>query len=211
MCIAFYFLLQVGECTKPRHKTKTVQFRLRDVAFWKKGKRVDLFTAEPSALIACDGATLRIEHQKNGRKNQTIYHEANGFKTCPVKQLALLALELRKISTDPNTLLCTFKQHNSISHVVNKGITTLLRQAAIQINLPAKGFPLHRICPHSLRAGGATALKLGGWDVVTIQKYGRWTSTTFLTYIHEQIAHLGKNVSKSMGQQRNFFNVAGFD
>ena len=127
VCIAFYFLLRVGEYTKPRHKTKTVQFRLRDVAFWKKGKRVDLFTAEPSALIACDGATLRIENQKNGRKNQTIYHEANGFKTCPVTQLALLALELRKISIDTNTLLCTFKQQKSISHGINKEITTLLR------------------------------------------------------------------------------------
>ena len=36
-----------------------------------------------------------------------------------------------------------------------------MRHAALAINLSGRGFLLHRICSHSLRAGGITALKLG--------------------------------------------------
>ena len=81
-----------------------------------------------------------------------------------------------------------------------------MRNVALAINLPSRDFLLHRICPHSLRVGDATALKLGRWDTIILQKYRRWSSTTFFTYIHEQIAHLGKNVSKLMGKKRLFFN-----
>ena len=41
---------------------------------------------------------------------------------------------------------------------------------------------------HSLRAGGAMTLKLHGYDDTTIMNMGRWTSLTFLQYIHNQIA-----------------------
>ena len=73
-----------------------------------------------------------------------------------------------------------------------------------------KGFLLNRIGSHSLRAGGAMALKLNGIDTVLIKKYGRWTSDTFITYIHEQIAHLAAGVSTAMTTNLAFHNVAGF-
>ena len=43
---------------------------------------------------------------------------------------------------------------------------------------------------HSLCAGGTMAIKLHGYDEMTIMKMGRWTSLAFLQYIHNQIAHL---------------------
>ena len=51
------------------------------------------------------------------------------------------------------------------------------------------------------------ALKLNVYDDITIQKFGRWTSTTFLQYVHTQIAHLSKGVAISMSQPLPFLNV----
>ena len=45
--IAFYYLLRSGEYTKPRkirrngkmvHATRTIQFQIQDIGFWKDGK-----------------------------------------------------------------------------------------------------------------------------------------------------------------------------
>ena len=118
--------------------------------------------------------------------------------------------DIYRHTSDENTLLCAFWKGNTKDHVTTKNITDMLHSTAVDINLTAKGFPLSRISPHSLRAGGATALALAGYDVMIIQKYGRWSSNTFMNYIHEQIAHLGKGVAKNMGKERNFHNVAGF-
>ena len=52
------------------------------------------------------------------------------------------------------------------------------------------------------------ALKLHGYDDTTIIKIGRWTSLTFLQYIHNQIAHLLKEISKKMSIPLPFVNVA---
>jgi hypothetical protein len=79
--------------------------------------------------------------------------------------------------------------------------------AARQTNLPAHGYDLNRIGAHSLRASGAMALKLNGYDKETIMKIGRWSSDTFLTYIHSQIAALTMRVAAKMTQRVNFHNV----
>ena len=52
------------------------------------------------------------------------------------------------------------------------------------------------------------ALKLHGYDDTTIMKMGRWTSLTFLKYIHNKIAHLSKDISKKMSIPLPFVNVA---
>ena len=42
-----------------------------------------------------------------------------------------------------------------------------------------------------------------------IKKMGRWSTDTFLMYIHEQISHLTKGISDKMSQPFPFFNVDG--
>ena len=211
VAVAFYFLLRVGEYTKPKRKTRTVQFRLKDVVFWKNKRKIDHKTASLKSLLACDGVTLRIENQKNGVKNQTIFHEANNECSCPVKMLAKIVNNIRKHSSDPNTMLCAYKNGNGMGHVASRDISKTLKDAAKATDMQQRGFPISRICPHSLRAGGAMALKLANMDIVMIKKYGRWSSDTFLTYIHEQISSLGHGVSKAMAQPRDFFNIAGYE
>ena len=200
----------MGEYTKPSKQTRTVQFRVKDVAFWKDGYQVNHRIAPLQTLLQCDGATLLISNQKNGKKNQSIFQEASGSPACPVRTLAHIVADVCSFSNDDNELLCAFKQGTTIGHVINSDVSTMIKHTAKVIKLPQRGFPLARLAPHSLRAGGATALAIAGWDTVTIKKYGRWSSCTFLTYIHEQIAALGRNVSKSMSKKYNFYNVAGF-
>ena len=60
-----------------------------------------------------------------------------------------------------------------------------------------------------LRAGGVMAMKLNGCDMVQIMKVGRWTSLTFLTYIHNQIAHMGANIGQHMATHVPFFSFGG--
>ena len=58
-----------------------------------------------------------------------------------------------------------------------------------------------------LRAGGATALKIAGADDLTIRKYGRWRSSTFEDYIHEQIQLFAKGWSTKMAVRTPYINV----
>ena len=55
------------------------------------------------------------------------------------------------------------------------------------------------------------ALKLHGENDTTIKKMGRWTSLTFLEYIHNQIAHLSTDLSKKMSMPLPFLNIAAIE
>ncbi len=71
--IAFYYLLRIGEYTTKgtRNETKeTVQFKREDITFFKKnqlGQLRCLPRDAPANLIStADGATLKLDNQKNG-------------------------------------------------------------------------------------------------------------------------------------------------
>jgi hypothetical protein len=53
------------------------------------------------------------------------------------------------------------------------------------------------------------AMHLNGIDTNTIQKLGRWKSTTFLMYIHEQISAFATGVSLKMSNSIPFRHIAG--
>ena len=70
--IDFYFLLRSGEYTKPRkikrngkmvRATRTVQFRVCDVGFWKDG-RILSRNSPMEVLLTADAATMKISNQK---------------------------------------------------------------------------------------------------------------------------------------------------
>ena len=52
------------------------------------------------------------------------------------------------------------------------------------------------------------ALHLAGKPSHVIQKMGRWTSDTYLAYIHAQISCLSTGLSALMSSPRTFINVA---
>ena len=78
--IAYYYLLRVGEYTskaRRKLKTRTRQFRMKDVTFHKR-RRSGVMEALPLSAFAkdimtADAATLRISNQKNGHKGQCVH------------------------------------------------------------------------------------------------------------------------------------------
>ncbi len=70
------------------------------------------------------------------------------------------------------------------SKVTDRNIGVAVQWGATYDGLLLKGYTLNRILLHSLRAGGAMALKLAGASDSTIMRVGWWTSLTYLTYIH---------------------------
>jgi len=84
--IAFYFLLCSGEFTKPRRvtrnrkivrATRTIQFRVCDVGFWKDNTILSC-RSPLEILCSADSATMKITNQKNGRTRQTLHHKSTG-------------------------------------------------------------------------------------------------------------------------------------
>ena len=206
--VAFFFLLRVGEYTMPasNRRTRTVQFRLCDVTFYRLGAVLPL-TAPLESLLSATGVTLNIDNQKNGTRGETIHqHRLVGNMVCPVAALARRVVAIRATvgasASSPISLL------PDGSHVTAKMIRTAVRGAVQDLSLHRIGIKASDVGSHSLRAGGAMAMKLNGCDLVTIMKGGRWTSLTFLTYIHNQIAHLGANITGRMASQVPFFCFA---
>jgi hypothetical protein len=86
-------------------------------------------------------------------------------------------------------------------------INCALKAAVTKLNIKQHGFQVAQISSHSLRAGGAMALHLNNIPTHTIRKVGRWSSNTFLNYIHEQIAVFSAGLSTAMGKNILFHNI----
>ena len=69
------------------------------------------------------------------------------------------------------------------------------------------GYDLLRIGLHFLQASGAMQLKLNGVSDAMVQKIGRWTSTTWLQYLHGQISCLTRGLLEKMAPPVLYFNV----
>jgi hypothetical protein len=205
--MAFFFLLRVGEYTMPRAgtTTRTVQFRVQDVRLWKQGRLLN--THAPRAeLLTADAVTLYLENQKNGQKGATIHHTAVDGWFCPVKALARRVSDINEQGFDPSTPLSCVSPG---VHIASRIIVSTIREAARLTHLPDHGYDLKRVGAHSLRASGAMAMKLNQVDAETIKKVGRWTSSTFLIYIHSQIAALNAGLAQRMVHPVYFQNVGG--
>ena len=219
--VAFYYLLRVGEYTKPRfvkhgsqlrRATRTIQFTVGCIGFFKDGKLLPR-TLPLSTLLSADSATLRIVNQKNGRMGTCIHHQCSNKATSPVKALARLVHHKLSNGGNNDTLLCDFWDTNKHTwqSIQAQDIITMTRKAVKSLNLHQQGIDPDLVGAHSLRAGGAMALKMHGHSDTTIMKMGRWSSLTFLMYIHTQIAHIGKDISKDMSEELPFLNIACID
>jgi len=209
--IAFFFLLRVGEYTlsskKDRKKKRTVPLRTKDVTLWK-GDRPLAHSAPLTTLLTATSATIRLENTKNGTKNATVHHGAQGGFVCPVAAIARRVHAAYQMDQSGNANLGTTTNRKGQKTVVSdKDINVAVRWAAWKDGLFEKGYSLSRVSSHSLRAGGAMALKLNGAEDSTIKIMGRWSSNTFITYIHSQIGALTAGLSIKMAREIMFHNV----
>jgi hypothetical protein len=216
--IAFYYLLRVGEYTVKyarNNSKRTVQFRLRDVTFFKRdtlGRLRQLSRlASDTDILSADSATLKLDNQKNGWKGVCVHQETNGnLIHCPVRALGRRFAHIRRCTKDDTTFLSAFFAGGTRFDVTDKDIRKSIKAAATILNYPEfKGIPILRIDTHSLRSGGANALSLSGYSDREIQKMGRWRSTTFKEYIREELACFSAGMSTNMKRKFNFVNIAG--
>ncbi len=216
--IAFYYLLRVGEYTtktmRPNTK-RTMQFKMEDITFFKLNTNGQLECLPRSAsnadILSADGATLKLENQKNGYKGVCIYQESNGDAIhCPVHTLGCRFIHIRENKGGPKTFICAYwhktKQHN----VTAEDISQSLKVAAAALNYPSlRGIPIKHIDTHSLRIGGACALALSGFSDMHIQKMGRWKGDTFKEHVREELHCFSKGMSVAMKHCYKFVNVSG--
>jgi hypothetical protein len=213
--IAFYYLLRSGEYTKPLtvlrngkmvHATRTRQFQIKDIGFWKNGQILPR-NSPLALLLAADSCTLKISNQKNGRTGQTLHHESTGSNGA-VAALARRVHHVLSNGGNGDNLLCDVCINNIWHSVESPEIVAAVRTAAKALNLQKQGIDPDIIGAHSLRAGGAMALKLMGYKDSTIRKFGRWTSDTWQMYIHSQISKLYEGVAHKMSTPIAFHNIA---
>jgi hypothetical protein len=150
--IAFYYLLRVGEYTVKgsRNSTKqTVQFKYEDVSFFKKNTRGQLRCLPrdaPAELIStADGATLKLDNQKNGWKGVCVYHKTNGNQWhCPVHALAHRYIHFQSKGADAKTYLSAYhNEKGNRGDITNEDISRALKAAATVLDYPnAKGIPI---------------------------------------------------------------------
>ena len=208
--ISFYYLLRVGEYTQKRRKgnTRTIQFRWCDIAF-KNGNTIVPRDAPAGDILGATAATLRLSNQKNGIRGSLIHRSATGGTFCPVRALARRFIHMRTNCASDNDILSSFWDHLGQGHVTDEDMRVAIRRAVIALRLEKNGILPSRVGTHSLRAGGAMALKFAGADRDDIKKMGRWSSDTFLVYIHDQIAEYSEGWTKKMEEPRSYFNLEG--
>ena len=142
---------------------------------------------------------------------QTIHHHATTKSDCPVRALARRVHHILTHAKTSEHLLCDYWIDDKVQHITPQDIKAALRQAVTDMGLSSNGLDPDLVGVHSLRAGGAMALKLHKQSDTTIMKLGRWKSLTFLMYIHNQIGHLSKDLSQKMSRPIPFLNIAAIE
>ena len=177
-----------------------------DIGFWKDGKILTRHSTLEE-LSKADAATMKISNQKNGQTGQTIHHESTG----PTGAVAALARRVHHILSNGGieaNLICAVCIEKKWTSVESSHIVALVRLTAKSLKLHVQGIDPDLIGAHSLRAGGAMALKIWGFKDSTIRKFGRWSSDTWQMYIHSQICQLYEGVADKMSQHIPFKNIA---
>jgi hypothetical protein len=206
--IAFFYLLRVGEYTSPAtpRKKRTIPLRDCDIRLWDSVGHLISHSAGLETLLQADSVTICIAHTKNGTKGAVVHHSRGRGSICPV---AALARRVANIQAGPSRGNINLVYHTGgrVSRVSDRDIGIAVRWGATLDNLMSKGYTLNRVSAHSLRAGGAMAMKLSGASDSTIMRVGRWSSLTYLTYIHSQIGALTAGVAWKMSTAFTFQNV----
>jgi hypothetical protein len=213
--IAFYYLLRVGEYTGHSKKSnrRTKQFRACDIIFYDKHDNIlPTNTAPLHTLTTATTAVMRITNQKNGTRGSRISHTTSGTKACPVRALAR---RVHYIMSHPEcaatSIISTYySPHTKTARPLQStDINKLIKSAVVLLGLDKKGFPPEWVSSHSLRAGGAMAMHLNHIDRDKIRKQGRWSSDTFLMYIHEQISAFSIGLATKMSTEIGWHNIDG--
>ena len=179
-----------------------------DITFYAKDKQGNLCCLPQDAtadlIAAADGATMKLDNQKNGWKGVCVYQEANGDPlNCPVRALGRRYLHLRKNGATTTTIISAYFNKGQHYDVTSGHISSALKYPTI------KGIPIDRVNTHLLQSGGANALALASYSDTQIQKMGRWRGATFKEYVQNELVCFSSGMSRDMKQKFGFVNVSG--
>ena len=169
--------------------------------------------ASDEEITSADYATLRISNQKNGHKGACVHHSAIGgcALECPVRALGRRYVHMRTHDKSGKALICAYWDDVGYGNVSESQISFAVKLAAMAFKHPDRGIPIDRVDTHSLRAGGACALKLSGHDEIEIRKMGRWApkSLALLEYIQQQLSTFSSGMATKMSSIATFTNMEG--
>jgi len=206
--VGFFFMLRVGEYT-PTQNTKqkkcTIPLRKCDVALLQNSIPLDK-EAPLDVLLTATGCTICLENQKNGVKDQTVYHDSSGDNVLdPVRKMAYLVHQLQGQLVD--TPMGTCFDGGCNYQISSSEVLSMVCLAAQHDHLQSAGYDLSHIGTHSLRSGGAVRLKLAGFDGRIIKKLVRWSSETYSKYIQPHIGPITGGCTARMATELRYYNV----
>jgi hypothetical protein len=161
---------------------------------------------ELKALLMADSATISIANTKNGTKGAVVHHDTIGGAIRPVAALAQRIANLHGMDLECSLSMACHPATRA-TRVSDRCITVAVRWGATFDGLLDKGYTLDRVSSHSLRAGGAMAMKFSCATDSTIMRIGWWTSLTYFIYIHSQIGAFFAGIAWKMSKEFTFKNV----
>jgi hypothetical protein len=128
-----------------------------------------------------------------------------------VRALARRYIHGRAHDGSSNALVCSYWDNMGKCDVVDKDISFAVKSAAGMLENPDRGIPINKANTHSLRAGGACAMKLSGHSKDEIIKQGRWapTSASFLEYTQQRLSTFLAGMADKMSKIKKFTNMEG--
>ncbi len=112
--------------------------------------------------MRADSATICIAHTKNGTKGAGGAHEAIGGPICPVEAMACRIANIQQAKSVTHQLNGVYNKSGRHSQVLDHDIGIAVQWGATCDCLLTQGYTMNQISSHSLRAGGAMAMKLSG-------------------------------------------------
>ncbi len=87
---------------------------------------------------------------------------------------------------------------------------TKIRTAVQTLGYEKLGFHPEDVGTHSNHLGEAMGISLAGTPVYTIMLMGRWSSDTFMRYIHKQVLSFSHGIAAKMLTYEEFYTVPDF-
>ena len=208
---AVFFAMRSCKYTKvPDHtERRTKSLCIRNFRFYNENKEISYLSSQ---LLTATSIAITFEVQKNEERNETVIHSATGDPLlCPVIAWAKTIMRLRSYpGTTINTPINIIHMNNKIYHIQSNDNIKLLRRVVDIMDASELGFTSSEIGTHSIRSGGAMAMKLAGIDDTTIKLLGRWRSDSFLLYIRKQVLQFSSKVSTRMLENEIFMHIPEF-
>ena len=140
---------------------------------------------------------------------QTIHHESFTYIFCPCKAPERWIHHIFTKSGSTESYICEYRvtSKDSFAKFTTTDLISAIQLSVSALKLHHAGINPDLVGVHYLRSGEGMSLNLHGASDTTIMKIGRWSSLTFLMYIHNQISHISEGLAQTMIITIPFLNV----